>query len=192
MSSIVRSTKLFLLVLYCTAGGISAAFGVGQADFHAVATYECIGLYFKSPDLGPCNVSFRQDGSSAWREGYPLVFDPRDNEYRGSIVGLSPDTSYSVKITLNGKGHELACKTRTDSFPIGRITYLDGGISSKPLVITESGTPGGYHLITPAKDSKATIDVRNAEEYTCVIDADYVIVRGLEFCNAAILRSGAG
>ena len=186
MSKITRCTKLFMFTIFCTAAGISAVYGAGGDDFHAVATYECIGLYFSSPDLGSCNVQFRQDGSSSWREGYPLVFDPRDNQYRGSIVGLRPDTSYGVKITLNGKSHELVCKTKNDSFPIGKITRLESGISSKPLVITESGTPGGYHLITPAKDSKATIDVRNAENYTCVVDADYVIVRGVEFCNAAV------
>ncbi len=186
MSTIIQCIKLYMLVLLYAATGISALYGGGEDDFHAVATYECIGLYFKSPDLGPCDVSFRQDGTSTWREGYPLVFDTRDNQYRGSIVGLMPATSYSVKITLNGKSHELACKTKTDSFPIGKMTYLEGGISSKSLVITESGTPEGYHLITPAKDSKATIDVRKAENYTCVIDADYVIVRGVEFCNAAI------
>lgn len=186
MSTIMHSTKLILFVLFCTAAGISTSYGTGEGDFHAVATYECIGLYFKSPDLGSCDVRFRQGGSSTWREGYPLVFDPRDNQYRGSIVGLQPGTSYSVKITLNGKSYELVCKTKTDSFPIGKITYLQGGIRSKSLVITESGTAEGYHLITPAKDSRATIDVRNAENYTCVIDADYVIVRGLEFRNAAI------
>ncbi|MHC4146534.1 MAG: right-handed parallel beta-helix repeat-containing protein [Planctomycetota bacterium] len=40
-----------------------------------------------------------------------------------------------------------------------------------------------------------TIDVRNAHDYTCVIDADYVIVRGIEFKNAAIhgilIKSGS-
>jgi len=119
MSTITHSIKLFLFVLFCTAASISASYGSGEGDFHAVSTYECIGLYFKSPDLGPCEVRFKQGDSSAWREGYPLVFDPRDNEYRGSIVGLQPDTSYSVKITLNGKSHDLVCKTRSDSFPIG-------------------------------------------------------------------------
>ena len=107
MSTITHSTKLILFVLFCTAAGISTSYGAGEDDFHAVATYECIGLYFKSPDLGPCEVRFRQDGLSAWREGYPLVYDPRDNEYRGSIIGLQSDTSYSVKITLNGKN--LSC-----------------------------------------------------------------------------------
>jgi hypothetical protein len=186
MSTIMRSIELYLLVLSCTTAGISESYAAGEDDFHAVATYECIGLYLKSPDLGQCDVRFRPDDASTWREGYPLVYDPRDSEYRGSIVGLQPDTSYTVRITLKGKDYELACKTRNDSFPIGRTTYLEGGISSKPLIITESGTPEAYHLITPAKDSRAAIDVRNAESYTCVIDANYVIVRGVEFRNAAI------
>jgi len=186
MSTITHSTKLILFVLFCTTAGISASYGSGEGDFQAVATYECIGLYFKSRDLGSCDVQFRQEGESAWREGYPLVYDPRDSQYRGSIVGLQPDTSYSIKINLKDKSRELTCQTRNDSFPIGKITYLESEINSKTLVITESGSPEGYHLIMPAKDSKATIDVRNAENYTCVIDADYVIVRGVEFCNAAI------
>jgi hypothetical protein len=186
MGKIIRNIRPFLLVFFCTVAGISVSYAAGEDDFHAVATYECIGLYFKSPDLGQCDVQFKQDGDSDWREGYPLVYDPRDNQYRGSIVGLQPDTSYNVKIMLDGKSHELSCKTRNDSFPIGKTTYLEGGVSSKPLVITKSGTPEAYHLITPARDTRATIDVRNAENYTCVIDANYVIVRGVEFRNAAI------
>jgi hypothetical protein len=186
MKTIIRSIILLLFIVFYMIVAISQSYAAGEGDFHAVATYECIGLYFKSPDLGQCDVQFRRDGASNWRDAYPLVYDSRDNQYRGSIVGLQPDTSYSVKITLKSKSHELSCKTRNDSFPIGKITYLDGGISSKPLVITESGTPEAYHLITPAKDTRATIDVRNAENYTCVIDANYVIVRGVEFSNAAI------
>jgi hypothetical protein len=186
METIKHSIRLFLLVIFCLAAGISESYATGEDNFYAVTTYECIGLYLNSPDLGRCDVQLRPNDTSAWSEAYPLVYDPRDNQYRGSIVGLQPDMSYNVKITLDDKSHELSCKTRNDSFPISKITYLEGGISSKPLVITESGTPEGYHLITPAKDSKATIDVRNAENYTCVIDADYVIVRGVEFCNAAI------
>ncbi len=183
-SSWSNGNLLFVVLLFAMVC-ISNSYGAGEDGFHAVATYECIGLYFKSPDLGACGVQFRLDGESAWREGYPLVYDPRDGEYRGSIVGLSPGTSYSVKVTAVGS-HELICRTRSDRFPIGKTTYLEGGTGSKPLVITESGTPDAYHLITPAEGSRATIDVRNAEDYTCVINADYVIVRGVEFRNAAI------
>ena len=186
MSRFMRNINPMLFILLLATINTSILPGAGENGFHAVPTYECIGLYFKSPDLGRCDVRFRQEGTSAWRDGYPLVHDPRDNEYRGSIVGLEPDTSYDVEIALGGKSHELVCRTRSDSFPIGELTYLEGGSRSEPLMTTESGTPEGYHLITPAKDSRATIDVRNAANYTCVIDADYVIVRGVEFRNAAV------
>ena len=92
MSTIMYGTRLFLLVLIFTTIGISTSYSAGKDDFYAVSTYECIGLYFKSPDQGKCEVRFRKDDSSTWREGYPLVYDPRDSQYRGSIIGLQPDT----------------------------------------------------------------------------------------------------
>ena len=186
MNTFARGINLLLFILSLTVTVVSKSYSAGESTFHAVPTYECIGLYLKSPDLGQCDVRFRENGASTWRQGYPLVYDPRDNEYRGSIVGLKPHTSYTIEVSVNNNSRELACETRDDRFPIGRITYLEGGVHSKPLVITESGSAKGYHLITPAEDSKATIDVRNAEDYTCVIDANYVIVRGVEFRNAAI------
>jgi hypothetical protein len=186
MKTLMRHINLLLLILLFTTTDVSILYSADEDALRAVGTYECIGLYYKSPDLGRCRVRFRQKGASTWRDGYPLVYDRRDNEYRGSIVGLEPGTVYDIKITLDNKTGELTCTTKNDQFPIGKITYLKAGIHTKPLRITESGTPKGYHLITPAKDSKATIDVRNAEDYTCVIDADYVILRGVEFRNAAI------
>ena len=106
MRTFIRGTNLLLLVLFCTAGGISATYGAGGDDFHAVATYECIGLYFNSTDLGTCEVSFRQDGETDWREGYPLVFDPRDNQYRGSrggIGGRHRGQTLSYKLALDSQ-----------------------------------------------------------------------------------------
>jgi len=186
MNALGRAKNLLIMILLFTAVCMSNSYSANKDDFHAVPTYECIGLYLKSPDLGQCDVRFRENGASTWRQGYPLVYDPRDNEYRGSIVGLKPHTSYNVGITVNNDSRDLTCETRDDRFPIGKITYLEGSVRSNPLVITESGSAKGYHLITPAENSKATIDVRNAEDYTCVIDADYVVVRGVEFRNAAV------
>ena len=186
MNKFFRYIDVLLLTLLSMMAGTSISFGDVSDKFSTAATYECIGVYFKSLDLGECHVRFKENNTSTWRQGYPLVYDPRDQEYRGSIVGLKSNTSYDIRITLDNSTHELTCKTRNDSHPIGKITYLKDSIHSKSVKITESGTPEGYHLITPAKDSKATIDVRNAEEYTCVIDADYITVRGVEFKNAAI------
>lgn len=186
MNTFTRGINLSLLALLLATISVPMLHGAGESNFHAVSTYECIGLYFKSPDLGECEVRFREDGTSKWRQGYPLVYDPRDKEYRGSIVCLKPNANYAVEITLAGDSYKLTCETRNDRFPIGKTTYLEGGVRSEPLIVTESGSAKGYHLITPAENSKTTIDVRNAEDYTCVIDADYVIVRGVEFKNAAV------
>jgi hypothetical protein len=185
MTSCIRQISVLLTYVLLTSN-ISTTYSQEEHNFYAVPTYECIGLYFKSPGSGRCNIQFKQTGTSIWHKGYPLAYDPRDNEHRGSIVGLKPNTKYDIKITLNNRNYELTCKTKNDRFPIGKITHLERGVHSKPLVITESGSPIGYHLITPAEGSKATIDVRNAEQYTCVIDADYVLLRGVEFKNAAI------
>lgn len=176
---------LVLLILFITVNS-SISSGANKDQCSAIATYECIGLYFKSPNLGECHVRFKGKNASTWREGYPLVYDPRDQEYRGSIVGLKANTTYDIRITLDNNSHDLTCQTRNDIFPLGKITYLKDTDYSTSLKIAESGTPNGYHLIMPSENSKATIDVRNAQNYTCVIDADYVIVRGVEFKNAAI------
>lgn len=186
MNSRLCGVNLLLLIILPVAMNLSALCRANEGVFSAVATYECVGLYFKSPEAGECSVRFRPGGTSAWREGYPLVHDPRDDEYRGSIVGLKPDTSYTVRITLNGEDHELTCRTRNDRFPVAKTTYLKVGTSPEPLVITESGSAKGYHLIVPEENSRATIDVQNSQDYTCVIDADYVIIRGVEFRNAAV------
>ncbi|MHC4118591.1 MAG: right-handed parallel beta-helix repeat-containing protein, partial [Planctomycetota bacterium] len=181
-----RKTNPLLFVLLSMTFNTSFVCSAGEENLSAVATYECIGLYFKSPDAGRCDVRFRASGSSKWQDGYPLVHDPRDDQYRGSIVGLKPDTTYSIGITLEGTDHDLTCRTKNDRFPIGKTTYLAAGVRTEPLVITESGSARGYHLIVPVENSRATIDVGNSEKCTCVIDADYVIVRGVEFRNAAI------
>jgi hypothetical protein len=41
-------------------------------------------------------------GDFTWREGYPLVYDPREKQYRGSLVGLKPDTLYDIRLQAGG------------------------------------------------------------------------------------------
>lgn len=161
------------------------AFSQESVSPYAVATYECIGLYYDSLDVGEITVRYKPVDEPDWREGYPLVFDPRDNQYRGSLVGLRPNTGYDIQLSSRQGRATLRGKTRNDEFPIGKTTLLDDGILRASIRITESGSPEGYHLVTPAPGAKTTIDVMNAEDFTCVIDADYVILRGVELKNAA-------
>lgn len=149
----------------------------------AIPTFECVSVYHPSADKSACQVNYRVTGTTDWRPALDLVFDPRNAEHRGSIVGLQPDTAYEVRLTHAGQTHQLPVRTRSDRFPIGKTTHVASQFT--PLEIKESGTPEGYHLYTPPPQMRATVDVRNQADHTIVIDADYVIVRGLEARNAA-------
>ncbi|UCD52783.1 MAG: right-handed parallel beta-helix repeat-containing protein, partial [Phycisphaerales bacterium] len=168
------------LLLACSFGGLAAP----AADkTSAVATYECIGLYHQTDARGDCHVRYRRSSSDSWRPGMDLVFDERDGQYRGSLVGLSANTEYEIELSIADEKTSIQARTRSNHFPIGDVTRLETGVRREPLRIAESGTPEAYHLITG--DGHATIDVMNAAEQNILIDADYVIVRGLELKNAA-------
>jgi hypothetical protein len=147
------------------------------------STFECISIYH--PDANPAAVSvhFRADGGTDWRPALDLVYDRRNREHRGSIVGLTPDTAYAIRLTQEGRATMIAARTRSDRPPVGKTWPVVSGTA--PLEIKESGSPAGYHLWTPHPQTRATIDVGNQADYTVAIDADYVIVRGLELKNAA-------
>lgn len=153
--------------------------------YSTVSTYECVGIYYQSGDRGDCQVQFRKAETGEWRESLGLVYDPRDKEYRGSLVGLEPDTLYDIRLTCGGTALDFQSRTKSDRFPVGKTTYLEDGVSYETLKITESGTPDAYHLITPASGAKTTLDMMTANDSAIVIDADYVIVRGVECRNAA-------
>jgi hypothetical protein len=154
----------------------------------AVATYECLGLYWKTPAAADgCTVEFAEETAAAGaaRPGYPLVYDPRDGEYRGSLVGLKPDTAYRVTLRAGAETATLTARTRGERFPIGETTIVAAGDSTATLTIAKSGTADAYHLVTVAPGTRATLDAKNSGIATLTIDADFVIVRGLELRNAA-------
>ena len=153
---------------------------------NAVVTYECAGLYWKTPEAGACKIRFKEAAKDSWKESLELVYDSRDSEYRGSIIGLTPNTEYQVELKTSSAKSQLKFKTRNDHFPIGKTTLLPKGESDKTIVITESGTPEAYHLVTIPDNSESTLNMKNVSNYGIEINADYVIVRGVEIRNAAI------
>src|SRR5512135_3177757 len=64
-----------------------------------VTTFECAGICWKTSDEGACHVRYRQRSGSEWKTGMDLVYDNRDGEYRGSLVGLKPGTGYETELT---------------------------------------------------------------------------------------------
>lgn len=151
----------------------------------AVPTFECLGVYWSSvTDDGTCQVKYRPIDQSEWRDALPLVYDERDHEYRGSLVGLAPDTAYAIQLRRDEHTVEFSGRTRNEQLPVGKVTQVPGGERDQPLRIAEPGTPDAWHLVTPAPGTKTVIDVFNLQEQCVEIAADYVILRGFELKNA--------
>lgn len=174
-------TVLFILV----AAGTSVRAEDGPA--WAVPTFESLGLYYSQPlAADSCQVRYRNANTTSWQEGYPLVYDQRAKQWRGSLVGLTPDTLYDIRLESGGQRVEFQARTRPEKLAVAKTTYLPGGTTDQTLHIRDGGTAEGWHLVTPAPGTKFVSDVFNLSDYNIVVEADYVILRGLELKNAGI------
>lgn len=181
------------LTILLAAGAALAQSDGGKAS--AVPTFESLGLYYDRPlAQSACRVRYRIAGGTEWREGYPLVYDQREKQYRGSLVGLKPDTQYDIRLEADGESAELEGRTLSEEFSIGKTTFLPGASTDKTLYIREGGTANAWHLVTPSRGTKFISDVFNLSDYNVVVEADYVILRGLELKNAGmhgvLIRTG--
>ena len=161
-----------------TGGGATSGTGTSLTGASAVATFESLGLYWKpgsAPSDGACTLRYRKKSDSAWKEGLPMWYDPRNAECRGSIVHLEPNTEYAVEMGKTGQPFAGGVNTKTwaENFPIAQTIQVASG--SGTLNITQGGSASGYVLYT----GPATIDVNNSADYAINISAPYVIVRGL-------------
>ena len=187
MKRLTITAVILLIVLYSTALFANQFIIPSDLNPYCVPTFECLGVYYTvdSESPGDCIVHYRMAGSAEWKEAFPLWFDKRDKQFRGSIVGLTPDTGYDIRLKCGGIETVMKARTKSDVFPVGKITRLDDGVTDRELHITESGTPEAWHLITPKEGAHSVVDPENFKDNNIVIEASFVIVRGLELKNAA-------
>jgi len=155
----------------------------------AIGTFESLGLYWtppSNPGAAGCTVRYRKTGESVWNDGLAMWYDARNSECRGSLVHLSPGTSYEVQFAMPGQAPvaQITANTWSESLPIAQTVYLANGTSSQTLAITQGGSPSGYVLYTFPPGGQTTIDVANARPNNITISAPYVIVRGLTLRGA--------
>ena len=163
-------------------GGGSGATALPSTNARGVATFESLGMYWKpgsNPGTSGCVMRYRKHSESSWKDGFPMWYDSRDGECRGSIVHLEPGVDYAVEMGVGSTySAGVNAKTWSESFPIAQTIQVQSG--SQTLKITQGGTKDGYVLYT----GPATLDVANALAYNIEISAPYVIVRGLTLKGA--------
>jgi hypothetical protein len=143
------------------------------AEPRAVPTFESIGLYWAPPaPREGCPVRFRKAGDPAWRDGFPLWYDARNRECRGSLVQLEPGTRYEIDLS----GKPFFSTTWAERFPVARTVKVP---DVSQLDITQGGRSDGYVVY-----EGGTIDGRDIAQYNITIAAPYVIVRGFTLRGA--------
>lgn len=168
-----------------------------------VANYEAISVY--APFNGDQNANnsasfmYRKQGESNWRNGVPMTVDrritvlgisganPFVNQYRASIFGLQPNTSYEVQVvfidpegTRNTNPITQMVTTRNDNPPLGTVIETP---STTNLVISQSGTPDNWRSYIPPAGQTSNISG------TVTINADYIRIKGFQF-NPGIIVIG--
>ncbi len=186
----VNKTTCFALVGLLALSAARANAQTAGDSPRAIPTFHCLGLYW-SPPGGSAErqvlVRYRRQGEPAWKEALPMQYNPIPGtdedlaDYRGSIVRLTPGTSYEVELSLAGTSTtaRLTAATWREDFPPGPTVRVTDG--DAPLVIRESGAPGAYRVY----DGRgATIDVGHRHDQCVTIDASYVVLRGLTLKGA--------
>lgn len=165
------------------------------ADPQVVPTFNCLGIYWK-PDGGSTDkavaVAYRPAGQSEWREALPLWFDATEHtdegaahskEYRGSIVNLKPATAYEVRLTLAGsKPVIVTAMTWSEQFMVARTVTLPAQPQG-PVTITEGGNETDGYVVYTAPPG-AVWDAAGKFDHQVIVEAPYVILRGLTLKNA--------
>ena len=132
--------KMLVVLLVMGAWSITIRAAAGNA--RAVPTFTSLGLYLdRAVAQDACRVRYRVAGTPEWREGYPLVYDQRERQYRGSLVGLKPNTPYEIRLEADQEHVDLNARTLSEEFPIGKTTSLPGGTTDKNLQAQQRRLP---------------------------------------------------
>ncbi len=129
-----------------------AALSSNRPRLELVPGFEVCSIYLNNctatdEERFSAQLSFRRAGDSHWTPALDLVYSPEERAARGSLLKLAEASDYELRLTVSDNGGsetlERKFRTRTPKIPIARTIEL-GPDTPLPLVIRESGTPGGY------------------------------------------------
>jgi Secretion system C-terminal sorting domain len=162
----------------------------------AVPTFNCMSLYW-SPSGGGNDVlvTYRKVGDATWRQGLNIRYNPiagtilEKGDYRGSVVNLTPGTSYEFKLDLQGTSTStiITKSTWSENFPVGTTTNI--GSRTTSYEITAGGTNSAYKVYDGQNN---TINVSHNEQYCLRVSQSFVIVRNFILKGAGVGTGGGG
>lgn len=187
-----RHARLATIIALVATSALTAAANdprdSGEDAAILVPTFHCISIYWSPPHGGEERqtlVRYRRSGEKQWHAGLPLRYHPIDTpeckaDYRGSLVNLTPGTTYDIELTLEQTDQRTECQatTWTENFAVqSTVKVADRDTTLK---VDQSGRPDAYVVYD---GTGCTIDTGNKEDLGIAVDASYVILRGFTIRN---------
>lgn len=184
--------KFFVLqagLLLCHVFGLSNSLTL-------VPTFENCSFYFQyGDDFSPSvqqswktsdvfKLSFREEGAGQWQEAFYPVHDSDRREFRGSLLGLTENTSYSVKAEIFQNGQwtvaaESEFHTWTSEPPLKvtlKLSNLGSYTANQGLVLNEMrGSADGWIKIVADVPVEAG---QTADNGVLIKNCEYLILEG--------------
>jgi Right handed beta helix region len=153
------------------------------ATWTVTPSFHAISLYYGPVPSGddPIAIQYRRAGTGTWKSALGLHLDrtaPSNlaqyrNQYRGSILNLSPNTAYELQYRKGSGEWTALAGVTTRTAQITGTTVPFSGVRTTKLVITEGGSPGNWRIYD---GQGSTIDPDHRDN--CVeIDASYVVLK---------------
>jgi parallel beta-helix repeat protein len=171
---------LFVSLLLVTVQAVDAQ---DKPTLRLVPTFECCSVYVEGTTLGPeaLKLEYRSSNQTNWEQAHALVNSDNDAVPRTSLVDLSPDTAYQVRI-LDQHGKLIVTDTFTtwssQQHIAKTITLTAAEVATSGLHITDSGTAQGW--VRYVGDGKTVLDVDMKANAAIHVDyAQYIILENL-------------
>lgn len=213
--------RWFLNIL---AAVLSAGICVASEPVLEPPTLHCIGVYWITRGDGVIAVEYRKVGDAQWQRGYPLFRVERGAHvtekygtkldvpadatlYAGSVVGLTPDAAYELRLTPAGAAPKVLT-ARTLAEPVapknapqhrvtpgdfaaaqkraqpGDVFVLEPGVYEGAFLVQKSGEPGKPIIWRGSGAGEAIIDGKKLARAISANDVHDVWFENLTIRNA--------
>tara|TARA_R100000027_G_scaffold46528_1_gene35398 strand:+ start:7797 stop:10676 length:2880 start_codon:yes stop_codon:yes gene_type:complete len=158
----------------------------GRPTFNSIGVYADIGGDMSRFTKG--NIVYREAGESEWKPGLDVIWQDKTKQMRTSLLNLEEDTEYEFKLSLSDPNldEEIApvtgsARTWSSEVPIAKTITLPSGVTTEPLIVTESGTAEGWIRYTGHPDGTTVLDAgKNGPNAIKLVDVHHVVIDNLK------------
>ncbi|MFB9900102.1 hypothetical protein [Cerasicoccus arenae] len=157
----------------------------------AIPTFNSIGVYADIVGDMSQNTEghmvYREKGATEWKPTLGVVWHDETKQLRGSLLNLNEKTEYEVKVWMTDENLPdtpppavATTTTWSSDVPIGKTIYLEPGVNTEPLVITEKGTADAWIRYTGAPDGTSILDAGGkANNAIKILESEYIVIENL-------------